>query len=88
MINEINGFLSKWEPIWLFVVLVCGLYYERETRNWTIKEYFYDKDKDDKKRKTKISKKITQNKDGGLITEETTETSEPASPGGPQGEGQ
>jgi|WetSurMetagenome_2_1015567.scaffolds.fasta_scaffold1463608_1 hypothetical protein len=88
MINAINEFLSKWEPIWLFVVLACGLFYERETRNWTIKEYYYDKDKDDKKRKTRVSKKTTQTKDGGTTVEETTETSEPVIPGGPQGEGQ
>jgi len=88
MIELINTFLDKYEPIWLLVVLVCGLYYERETRNWTIKEFYYDKDKDDKKRKTRTSKKITQSKDGGTVTEETVETSEPVSPGGPQGEGQ
>jgi hypothetical protein len=88
MIELINSFLDKYEPIWLFVILACGLYYERETRNWTIKEFYYDKDKDDKKKKTKTSKKTTQSKDGGTVTEETVETIEPISPGGPQGEGQ
>lgn len=86
MINEINEFFKQWEPIWLFVVLICGLYYERETRNWTIKEYYYDKDKDDKKRKTKTTKKVTTQPGGGSITEETSEVISPIEE--PKGEGQ
>jgi hypothetical protein len=72
--------VAKWEPIWLFIILAAGLYYERETRNWTIKEYYYDKDKDDKKKKTKITKKTTTNPGGSSVVEESTETSEPVTP--------
>ena len=77
MIEQINSFLSKWEPIWLFLVLAAGLFYERETRNWTIKEFYYDKDKDDKKKKTRTTKKTTTQPSGVSTTEETTEVTEP-----------
>lgn len=42
-------------------------------------EYRYDKEKDDAKkhRKTKTTKKTTNNKDGESVVEESTEVSEP-----------
>jgi hypothetical protein len=85
------------EGIWLFYVLIAGLFAETlmvifqtiEIR-WARKEFEYDEQKDLAKaqRKTKTSKKTTQSKDGGTTVEETTETTEPVSPGGPQGKGQ
>lgn len=81
MLEEINTFLEHWEPLWLFLVLAAGLYYERETRNWTVKEYYYDKDKDDKKKKTRVSKKTTTKPGGEQIVEEQTETEEPTRTG-------
>lgn len=70
---------SKWEPIWLFVVLcietIVGIY----TGIIVTMEYFYDAAKDEakKQRRTRTSKKVTEQKDGAKVTEEVTEVSEP-----------
>jgi len=79
LLEIVNNFMGKWEPIWLFLILAAGLFYERETRNWTIKEFFYDKDKDDlkKQKKTKTTRKITTQPGGSSVTEEQVEISEP-----------
>jgi hypothetical protein len=86
----ILDFMTKYEPIWLFLVLfpelLAGLY-----SAWILKrEFDYDANKDLAKaqKKTRTSKKTTQSKDGGTVVEESTEVTEPASPGGPQGESQ
>jgi hypothetical protein len=76
MFEQINAFLSHWEPTWLLLILAAGLFYERETRNWTIKEYYYDKEKDDRKKKTKTTKKTTTKPGGELVVEEQTEITE------------
>jgi len=43
-----------------------------------VKEYRYDESKDleKKQKRTRTSTKVTENKDGGKIIEETTETTE------------
>lgn len=79
MIESINEWMGKWEPIWLFIVLVVGLMYERYTAKMAKLEYDYDAAKDEAKRqrKTRTTKKTSESKDGTKTVEETTETSEP-----------
>ena len=80
MINSINEWMGKWEPIWLFIVLVVGVMYERYTAKMAKLEYDYDKEKDDakKQRKTRTTKKTSESKDGTKTVEETTEVTEPS----------
>jgi hypothetical protein len=79
MLEAINTWLGHWEPTWLLIVLSLGLFYERETRNWTVKEFYYDKDKDDakKQRRTKTTRKTTKGAGGESVTEEQIEVTEP-----------
>ena len=67
----LNEWLSRWEPIWLFLILaiemVAGLY----TAYMVKKEYDYDRDKDIAKRKRTRTKKTTTNPGGASIVEET-----------------
>ena len=87
MLEQINTWMGKWEPIWLFVVLfpemVAGLY-----SAWILtKEYKYDENKDlqKKQKRTKTTKKTTTNT-GGTVIEESVETSEPIPESITQGE--
>lgn len=76
----IKEFIYQHEPLWLFVILLAGLFVELHSNYVLRKEYDYDKQKDDirKQRRTKTTKKTT-NKNGESIVEESTETSEPVS---------
>lgn len=78
MLIYIKSFIYNHEPLWLFIILLSGLFVELHSNYMLRKEYDYDKQKDDLKRqrKTKTTKKTT-NKAGESIVEETTETSEP-----------
>jgi len=77
IMETLNAVLSKWEPTWLLLVLLAETVVSLVMLQWIIKEYNYDKSKDDQKaqRKTKTTKKTTQ--PSGEIVEESTETSEP-----------
>lgn len=78
MIEEINNFLLKWEPIWLLAVLLGEGLIGYITLTWVRKEFYYDADKDSARRqkKTKTTKKTTTQPNGVSTTEEATETSE------------
>lgn len=75
MIETLNGWFSTWEPIWLFLILLAETIIGLGTLIVVIKEYRYDEAKDLRK-KTRTTKKVTESKDGGKVTEETTEVSE------------
>jgi hypothetical protein len=73
-------FMNKWESIWLFTILVVETYIGFLTLSWVKREYFYDKDKDERRQKrTKTSKKTTTNPGGASVIEESVEVSEPIS---------
>jgi len=71
-------FMTKWEPIWLFLVLfpelLAGLYSAYILK----REFDYDEQKDleKKQRRTKTTKKTTTNPGGASVIEESTETVE------------
>lgn len=73
-----KDFIYNHEPLWLFIILMAGLCVEIHSNYMLRKEYDYDKEKDDmkKRRSTKTTKKTT-NKNGESIVEESTEVSEP-----------
>ena len=78
---------SKYEPIWLFLILfpemIAGIY-----SAWILKrEFDYDakRDAEKKQKRTKTTKK-TSTKDGATIIEESSEISEPISEGLTKGE--
>jgi hypothetical protein len=78
MLNHINEFLTKWEGLWLFVVLISGLCVELHSNYVLRKEYEYDEAKDlAKKKRTRTSKKTVTNKDGSTTVEESSEAIEP-----------
>ena len=72
-------FMTKWEGIWLFLILfpemVAGLYsayiLKREF------DYDFQKDVEKKQRRTKTTKKTTTTPEGSSTIEETSEVSEP-----------
>lgn len=70
---------SKWEPIWLFLILLTETWVGILSLIWLRREYFYDKEKDDsrKQRKTKTTKKTTKGASGESIVEESVEVTEP-----------
>jgi hypothetical protein len=78
MIEIINNFFTKYEGLWLFIILLIGLVYENRTYYWVKREYIYDERKDieKKQRKTKTMKKTTTQPGGASIIEESTETVE------------
>lgn len=76
MLYELNKWLDDWQYIWFFLILFAGLLVELHSNYMLRKEYDYDKAKDDKRKKTKTTKKTT-NKNGESIVEESTEVSEP-----------
>lgn len=78
MMEEINNFLLKWEPLWLLSVLLGEGLIGYITLTWVKREYFYDEGKDlaRKQKKTKTTKKTTTQPGGASIVEEQTEVSE------------
>lgn len=81
--ESLNKWLGDWQYIWFFSILFLGLIIEivncwlsRQEVKWAEKEFDYDKAKDDRRKRTKTTKKTTKGKDGE-ITEESTEISEP-----------
>lgn len=79
MLEFINAHLEHWYPLWWSIVFVIEMFVGIATLYILIKEYRYDeaKDLEKKQRKTRTTKKITEQKDGAKVTEETTEVSEP-----------
>lgn len=77
MITELNKWLGDWQYIWFFVILFAGLMVEIHSNYMLRKEYDYDKAKDDRRKRTRTTKKTTNKPGGETITEEQTETSEP-----------
>lgn len=79
MLEAINTYLEHWYPLWWSIVFVIEMFVGMATLYILIKEYRYDeaKDLEKKQRKTRTTKKTTEQKDGVKVTEETTEVSEP-----------
>lgn len=75
MLETLNSFLEKWEPIWLFLILFIEGTIGFVTLKWIIREYYYDSDKDvaRKQKKTKTTKKTTTQPSGTSVIEETSE---------------
>lgn len=71
--------MTKYEPIWLFVILLVETTIGFITLRWIVKEYEYDaqKDLEKKQRRTKTTKKTTTQPSGISTTEEQTEIIEP-----------
>lgn len=77
MLSELNDVLTKWEGLWLFIVLLAGLLIEAHSNYMLRKEYEYDEQKDlAKKRRTKTTKKTTVSPSGDTVIEEQTESVE------------
>lgn len=78
MMEEINNFLLKWEPLWLLSVLLGEGLIGYITLTWVKREYFYDEGKDlaRRQKKTKTTKKTTTQPNGISVVEEATESSE------------
>lgn len=76
LFEVLNDFFTKWEGLWLFIVLVAGLAIEFHSNYMLRKEYEYDEQKDilRKQKRVRITKKITTAKDGSTIEENTEET--------------
>lgn len=74
-----NDWINQYANIWLFWILMGELMAGIYTSVVVTLEYFYDANKDaqKKQRKTRTSKKVTEQRDGGKVTEEVTEVSEP-----------
>lgn len=72
-------FLEHWEPLWLFLILGIETIIGAVTLYWIVREYNYDKQKDDmrKQRKTRTTKKTTTSASGQSTVEESTEVVEP-----------
>ena len=75
----LNKFLGDWQYLWFFAILFVELLVSTCTLVVVWMEYKYDANKDleKKQRRTKTTKRTTKGKDGGEVTEETTEVSEP-----------
>lgn len=73
----ITEWMTKYEAVWLFVVLVCGLVIELHSNYMLRKEYEYDLNKDLARKRTRTTKKTTTDKTGVITTEETNEVVEP-----------
>ena len=71
--------MTRWEPIWLAIILLVETLAGFCTLFILIKEYNYDfqKDVEKKQKKTRTTKKTVTQPTGATTTEETTETSEP-----------
>ena len=78
-IFELNSLMSKWEPLWLFLILLTETLVGMATLAILILEYKYDAAKDaaKKQKRTKTSKKTTTSASGQSVTEETSEVIEP-----------
>lgn len=76
--NTLQWF-EHWEPIWLFLILAIETVVGFAQLYWIIREYNYDKQKDDQKkqRKTRTTKKTTTSATGQSTVEETSEVIEP-----------
>lgn len=70
--------MTKYEPIWLFLILFVETGVGFMTLYWVKREFDYDEQKDleKKHKRTKTTKKVTTNPGGVSTTEETTEVVE------------
>lgn len=76
IITSLNEILTKWEGLWLFIVLVAGLAVEFHSNYMLRKEYEYDEQKDilRKQKRVRVTRKLTKAKDGSTVEEHTEET--------------
>jgi hypothetical protein len=77
--DSILAWMTRYEPIWLFLVLFPELLASLYSA-WMLKrEFDYDADKDleKKQRRTKTTKRTTSKPGGESTTEEISETTEP-----------
>lgn len=51
----INSWLGHWEPLWLFLVLAGELLVGLLMVYWMRREFYYDAQKDQKRRKPKVA---------------------------------
>lgn len=75
MIEALNLWLEHWYPLCWTMVFLTEMSVGIAILTMAVKEYRYDEAKDLRK-KTRTTKKVTESKDGGKVTEETTEVSE------------
>lgn len=75
----LNAWLEHWYPLCWSIVFLIEMCVGIAILSMSIKEYRYDESKDleKKQKRTRTSKKVTEQKDGGKVTEEVTEVSEP-----------
>lgn len=64
--EEINKWLEHWEPTWLFLILFVETLISGAILLWTIKEYYYDYQKDTKK-KTRSQKVVVSDVAGSNV---------------------
>lgn len=71
--------MTKYEPIWLALILLVSVSLEAYTARMAKKEYDYDEQKDleKKSKRTRTTKKTTTQPSGVSTTEETSEIIEP-----------
>jgi len=76
MFESLNEFFTKWEGLWLFIVLVAGLAIEFHSNYMLRKEYEYDEQKDllRKQKRVRVTRKLTKTADGSTVEENTEET--------------
>lgn len=79
----LNSWLEHWYPTFWSVLFIIETVATVSLLGMAIKEYRYDelKDLEKKQKRTRTSKKVTEQKDGGKVTEEVTEVSEPIKEG-------
>lgn len=77
--EALNAWLEHWYPLCWSIVFLIEMCVGIAILSMAIKEYRYDETKDieKKQRRTRTSKRVTEQKDGGKVTEEVTEVSEP-----------
>lgn len=65
--ESINSWLSHWEATWLFLILFVETIISGAILLWTIKEYYYDYQKDTKK-KPRSTKMVVYNVERGVVS--------------------
>lgn len=66
--EEINKWLEHWEPTWLFLILFVETIISGAILLWTIKEYYYDYQKDTRK-KVRSPKVAVDNVEGRSVSD-------------------
>lgn len=73
-------FMTKWEPVWLALILLCSISLEAYTARMAKREFDYDEQKDieKKQKRTRTTKKTTTQPGGTSVIEESSEITEPS----------